>query len=112
MSHIGLNELFILIGLMTVVTYLPRVFPVIVLSRRRMPPLVERWLSYVPVAVLAALLAPAIFAPAGNLDFSASSNPAFWVSMPVFVMAVVTRNLFATVLTGMFLIALFRYFLA
>ncbi|MBM4236757.1 MAG: AzlD domain-containing protein, partial [Firmicutes bacterium] len=37
--------------------------------------------------------------------------PAFWVAIPVFVVAHLTRNLFATVLTGMALIALLRLFL-
>ncbi len=97
---------------MAAVTYLPRVLPVLVLSRRNLPAPVERWLSYVPVAVLAALLTPALFAPAGKLDLALTANPAFWVSIPVFAIAVITRNLFATVLGGMLLIAIYRLFIA
>jgi len=104
-------ELALLIFLMSAVTYLPRLLPVLLLSRRSLPEAIERWLSYVPVAVLAALLAPTIFAPSGMLKFSLSENPALWVSIPVFAIAFLTRNLMITVLSGVILSALLNYFL-
>ncbi len=107
-----MSELVLLIFLMTVVTFIPRVVPILLLSRRTMPEPVERWLSYVPVAVLAALLAPALVAPAGEVNLAFTVNPAFWVSIPVFAIAFLTRNLFITVLSGMVLIALVRLFIA
>ncbi len=105
-------EIVILIFLMSLVTFIPRVIPILALSRRKLPELVERWLSYVPVAVLAALLAPSLFAPTGAVNLSLTVNPAFWVSIPVFMIAALTRNLFITVLSGMILIALFRLLIA
>ena len=105
-------EIAIIILLMSLVTFIPRVLPILVLSRRKLPEPVERWLSYVPVAVLAALLAPALFAPTGELNLAFTVNPAFWVSIPVFIIAFLTRNLFVTVLGGMVLIALVRYFIS
>lgn len=104
-------EIALLIFLMAVVTYLPRLLPVLLLSRRTLPGAIQRWLSYVPVAVLAALLAPALFVPTGELNLAFTENPAFWVSIPVFTVAFVTRNLFATVIVGMVLISLLRYFI-
>ncbi|MFO8192720.1 MAG: AzlD domain-containing protein [Bacillota bacterium] len=103
-----MKETALLIFLMTAVTYLPRVIPAVILSRRRLPRAVTLWLSYVPVAVMAAILAPALFVPAGELDLSLQANPAFWVSIPVFALALRTRNLFITVIVGMVLIALLR----
>ncbi len=105
-------EIAVLIFLMALVTFIPRVLPIMVLSRRNLPGPVERWLSYVPVAVLAALLAPGLFAPAGELNLAFSVNPVFWVSIPVFVIAFLTRNLFITVLSGMVLIALVRFLIS
>lgn len=107
-----MQEIAILIILMSLVTFVPRVLPILALSRRKLPAPVERWLSYVPVAVLAALLAPALFAPEGTLNLALNVNPAFWVSIPVFLVAFLTRNLFITVLGGMVLIALTRYLIA
>ena len=106
-----MSEIALLIILMALVTYLPRVLPMLLLSRRTLPRAAALWLSYVPVAVLAALLAPALFAPSGELNLALSENPAFWTSIPVFVIAVLTRNLFITVLSGMALIALLRLFI-
>jgi len=39
------------------VTALPRVLPLVALSRLQLPPWLAGWLRYVPIAVLAALLA-------------------------------------------------------
>lgn len=105
------DDLTLLLFLMALVTFIPRVLPVLLLSRRNLPEPVERWLSYVPVAVLAALLAPALFAPAGTFDLTFPDNQAFWVSIPLFAVALFSRNLFVTVLSGMVMIALFRYFI-
>lgn len=106
-----MNEIFLLIFLTALVTYLTRLLPVWFLSRRKLPKVFVMFLSYVPAAVLAALLAPALFAPAGLFDLKISTNPVFWVSLPVFAVAIFTRNLFATVLSGMLLLSLLRYFL-
>lgn len=103
-----MSDLVLLIFLMSLVTFIPRVLPILLLTRCSLPAPVERWLSYVPVAVLAALLAPALFTTEGSLNLFFNTNPAFWVSIPVFVIAIITRNLFMTVLSGMLLIALVR----
>jgi len=105
-------EIALIIFFASLVTYLPRLLPVLFLSRRSLPRAVVLWLSYVPVAVLAALLAPALFVPSGTVNFSLAENPIFWVSIPVFVIAFLSRNLFITVLSGMVIIALLRLFLA
>ena len=39
---------------MALVTLIPRVMPVTLLAGRELPPLLTRWLSFVPVSVLAA----------------------------------------------------------
>ena len=106
-----MKDITLLIILMALVTFIPRVMPILLLSRRELPTSITLWLSYVPVAVLAALLAPVIFAPGGIVNFGFETNPAFWVAIPVFAVAHLTRNLFATVLTGMVLIAILRLFL-
>ena len=106
-----MKDIALLIFLMSLVTFIPRVLPILLLSRSELSDSVTRWLSYVPVAVLAALLAPALFVPGGTVNVALEANPAFWVAIPVFTVAHLTRNLFATVLTGMVLMALLRLFL-
>lgn len=101
--------LLTVIGMMAV-TYIPRMLPAMALSSRDLPPIVVKWLSYVPTAVLSALLAPSLIAPDGVVDFS-FENLYFWVAVPTFAVAMYTRNFFGTVAVGMGLVAAARYFL-
>lgn len=89
---------------MALVTYLPRLAPAWVLSSRRLHPLVERWLSLVPPAVLAALLVPSLLAPEGHIDFSAG-NLFLWAAVPTFLLAWKTKSFFGAVALGMGLVA-------
>lgn len=95
---------------MALVTLIPRLLPVWLLAGRTLPPLVVTWLRYVPVAVLAAMLAPSLVVRVEHLDFS-WSNLYFWVSLPTIAVAWKTRSLFVTVVTGMGTLALIRLLL-
>ncbi|WP_320171072.1 AzlD domain-containing protein [Maridesulfovibrio sp.] len=101
--------LLTLIGMMAV-TYIPRMLPAMALSSRNLPPLAVKWLSYVPTAVLSALLAPSLLAPKGTINLG-FDNLYFWVALPTFTVAMVTRNFFGTVAVGMGLVAAARYFM-
>jgi len=85
---------------MSIVTYIPRMFPLVILSKFNMPPLFLKWLRYIPVAVLSALLAPAILISDGSLALNLNNN-ALVASIPCFVIAAKTRNLFLTVVVGL-----------
>ena len=70
------------------VTAVPRVLPLVVLSRLRMPGWLVAWLGYVPIAVLSALL---------TLELSAVPSPAI---LPALAVAWMTRSLLAAVAVG------------
>ncbi len=72
-------------------------FALIAALGRELPPLVRRWLRYVPPAVLAALIVPAVFAPQGRLEIGLSALAV----MAGAVVAWRTRNVFWTILGGM-----------
>ncbi|MBI2346063.1 MAG: AzlD domain-containing protein [Deltaproteobacteria bacterium] len=93
---------------MAIVTAVPRVVPMWVFSRRTFPPLVMIWLKYIPVAVIAAMLAPQLLLHEGRIDLSAA-NPYFWVSLPTFVVAWKTKNIFLTVAIGIGCLAIVRF---
>ncbi len=99
--------IFLTIVGMTLVTAVPRVLPLVALSSRNLPPLLGRWLCYVPAAVLSAMLLPALVAPDGTvrLDFG---NLFLWCAIPTLIVAWRTRSIFGTVVTGMVLVALGR----
>jgi branched-subunit amino acid transport protein len=93
---------------MALVTYVPRLLPVSLLSSRSLPPLAIAWLRYVPVAVLAAMLFPSILIWEACLDLS-PNNLFFWAALPTFLVAWKTRSLFGSVVVGTVLVAAARY---
>ncbi len=95
-----------LLGMMAV-TYIPRALPVLALSRRALPETVIRWLGFIPVAVLSAMLLPSLVAPEKALDFS-SDNIFLWAALPTFLVSWKTRSFVGAVVTGMACVALGR----
>ena len=90
-----MGKFLIFVG-MALVTYLTRYAMIAVLGRE-MPPLLRRWLRYVPPAVLAALIAPAALVPQGHMEFGVQA-------CAVAVGALVawrTRSVPGTILGGM-----------
>lgn len=101
--------LLIFLG-MAVVTYLPRFLPLALLTRRGVPAKIIRWLDYVPVAILSALLAPGILVEDSAL-FISLDNSFLLAALPTFACALITRDMFSTVLVGMLSVVALRYFL-
>ena len=100
---------------MGVVTFLPRLLPLLLLTRKKasssaMPPLVESWLRHVPVAVLAAMLLPSIVMPEDRVHF-APDNLYLWAAIPTLLIAWKTRSLVGSVLAGMATVAIGRLLL-
>ncbi len=91
--------LLLLLG-MGAVTYLPRLLPLLFLSQRNLPGWLTDWLELIPVAILAALLAPQLLLSDGQLD---PTRRELWVAVPVFLFALKFRSLGGTVLVGMLL---------
>ncbi|WP_042457044.1 AzlD domain-containing protein [Neobacillus dielmonensis] len=100
--------LIIIIGT-ALVTFLPRVLPLMVLSRFELPEWGTRWLSFVPISVMAALVGQEIFMNDGELSLS-FRNLDLIAAIPTFLVAVKTRSLLATVLCGIISMMLLRFF--
>jgi branched-subunit amino acid transport protein len=92
---------------MALVTYLPRMAPLVILSRLELPPWLLRWLSFVPVAVLSALLAKELLVNGSHLDVT-RNHPHLWAAIPAFIVAAKTRSLMGTVLVGIASMTLVR----
>lgn len=95
---------------MALVTYLPRMLPLVVLSRLQLPPLLLRWLSFVPVSVLSALLAKELLISGGALALP-PAHPHLLAAVPAFVVAAWSRSLMGTVLAGIVAMAVLRLFI-
>ncbi len=92
---------------MWVANYLPRMLPMVVLSRLKIPQQVIWWLGFVPAAVLGAIIAPSILMPDNRLLLSWHNNHLV-AAIPAFAAAVKTRSLVWTLLAGMAAMALLQ----
>ncbi len=91
----------------SVVTLIPRVLPLIVLSKIELPEWGMRWLNHIPIAVMSALLAQELLVSNGSF---APSPQGLIAALPAFVVAFISRSLLATVITGLVAMMLLRNF--
>jgi len=96
-------ENFLIFVGMALATYLTRYIMIAALGQE-VPPLLRRWLRYVPPAVLAALIVPAALAPQGQLEISTRA----WAVLAGAAVAWRTRSVLWTILGGMATFWLFR----
>lgn len=67
-----------------------------------------RWLPFVPIAALTALVAPEVLLVAGNFDIG-WNNPRFWASLVAIAVAVRWRNTLLTIVSGFVALGLLRW---
>jgi len=96
------NDYLFLFSGMSLVTYLPRALPLLYLAHKKMPQWLIDWLSLIPVAILSALIAPALFTDAATRTF-AFGKLELLVAIPTMLFSLKTRSLGGTVLVGMLL---------
>lgn len=96
--EIRLEVLWLIIGA-ALVTFLPRVLPLMAMTRFPLPEGLRRWLRFVPVAVMSALVAQAVLLEEGKW-VPIADNIKLLAAIPAFVVAIATRNLLLTVLAG------------
>jgi branched-subunit amino acid transport protein len=89
----------LLILLMALVTYLSRVGLIGVAKQFEMHPTLRKALDYVPVSILAALVFPAVFAPAGEME-SPVTNIYVWAALLTAGVLVVTRKQWLAIVLG------------
>jgi branched-subunit amino acid transport protein len=78
-----------------------------VLSRLNIPAWAMRWLNYVPVAVMAALVGQELLLSDGKFSLHANSA-GILAALPAFLVALFTRSLLGTVVTGILAMLLLR----
>jgi branched-subunit amino acid transport protein len=77
----------------------------------RFPPLIERALTFVPVAVLTAIIVPTVLYPDNKTLDVSWHNPSLLAAILAAVVGRATKNLFATIGIGMAAFLLLRWLL-
>jgi branched-subunit amino acid transport protein len=96
------TEYILLIVGMGLVTYIPRYLPLFFLTQRNLPRWFIEWLDMIPVAILSALVFSEIFLSGSpsHLDMLQIKS---LVAIPTFLIAIKTKSLGGTVISGMIL---------
>lgn len=105
--EVNYTILLIIVG-SALVTFIPRVLPLMVISRIQLPDWAISWLKHVPVAVMAALLAQSILLTDDKLAIYENSL-SIVASLPVIAVAIFTRSLLGTVLAGIVCMMVLRF---
>lgn len=103
--------LLIIIG-MGIVTYSTRFLPVYIFKDHRLNRTILKWMRFVPVTILSAIIAPDIFMPeagGGTLDISLR-NPYLIAASLTMLAALKIKNLIGVILVGMISILILKNF--
>lgn len=110
MANNPINYIYFIIIGMAVVTYFSRELPFIILKGKKLKPAIVEWLSYIPVAVLAALLIPALLTGGSGKTIDISLSNFYLVAgVLTFIFGYFVKNLFLVIIFGIGLLAVLRY---
>jgi len=93
-----------------IVTALPRIIPFIMVKNMTVPPFVMKWLSYIPICILTALVVEHIWIVEEGSQLRIDI-PFITALIPTIIVAIWSRSLSITVLTGVICMAFIRFFI-
>jgi branched-subunit amino acid transport protein len=101
-------SMFFIIAGCALVTWLPRVIPFILVKSMPIPSIVMRFLAYIPVCILSALVYASLFDGSGTItSLNVLNTMAF---IPTLFIALWTKSLSKTVIAGVVTMAILRSF--
>ncbi len=112
-ESLGAIEIALLIIGMGLVTLLTRAFFVFLGERVQVSELVLRAVRYAPLAAIVGILAPELFLPVGATEIGQIqwNSPNIWGGITGFVVYFWTRQMLPTLVLGMVVFSLARYWL-
>ena len=100
MPEVSVVQIASVIAGMAVLNFALRITPIATLSRRRLPAPIMRWLSFIPISVMGALVASEVLRPGGEWK-SPTANPGIWAALLTMVIFRFTRSFLGATLAGM-----------
>jgi branched-subunit amino acid transport protein len=94
-----MNE-WLLIAAMTVLTFTPRYLPFGLAGKVKIPPILERALTFVPIAVLTSIITQSSLIREGELALNLANHHLIAV-LAAFVTALISRRLYLIVAAGL-----------
>ena len=103
------SDVFYIIMGMALVTYFTRIGALALFRFTGVPTWLNRWLKFVPVAILTALIIPSLLLPKGYLDISLN-NHYLIAGIVAACVAYRSRNIIATLGIGMSIMFVLKLF--
>nr|UWI49792.1 AzlD domain-containing protein [Clostridioides difficile] len=100
------NYIIIVILGMAIVTYIPRILPMIIFSKNDMPESIKDIMKFIPIAILSSLIAKDIFFNGDNLYLS-FTNPKIISGIIVILVACKFKSIAVSIAVGAISIFLF-----
>ncbi|SDN67166.1 Branched-chain amino acid transport protein [Paenibacillus sp. yr247] len=104
--RVDLSVLLIILGC-ALVTFAPRILPFVVVRKLNLPQAFMKWLSYIPVCLLTALVVQEMIQKTESIPMVNWLNIAMVI--PTLLTALKTKSLLATVLVGIVSAGLLRW---
>jgi len=113
LDSLGAFEIALLIGGMAFITLLTRSFFVFLGARVRVPELILRAIRYAPLAAIVGIVAPELLLPPGAAEITQMDwkSPNLWGGFAGFIVYFWTRQMLPTLILGMTVFSLVRYWL-
>lgn len=99
--------ILVLGGTNFIIRFLPAVF----LNKFTLPKVVEDWLSFVPVATMAAIVVPELFKGNGRIIYFSWHNLNLLSALPTILVAAKTKNLGYSLTVGILTMAALKMFI-
>jgi len=100
-------QMFLIILGCAFVTWLPRVIPFILVKAMPIPNFMLRFLAYIPICILSALVYASLFEKTNTFTTISVLNVLAFI--PTFLVAIWTKSLSMTVIVGVVTMALLRH---
>ena len=93
---------------MSLVTLLIKIIPAILISNLKIPNYINKFLEYVPIAVLSSMVVQFLIIKNGEVNLT-FSNEYLWAGLLTVIVAFIFKSLFITIIIGILSIVLLRY---
>lgn len=102
-------HMLIIIVLCGVVTWLTRIIPFILITKIKLSERVIKWLSFIPITLFTALIIDGLIEQQEGVMGYTINVPFLITMLPTIVIAVISRSLTITIISGIIIMAVLRW---
>ncbi|WP_210137632.1 AzlD domain-containing protein [Staphylococcus sp. GDH8C109P] len=102
-------HMLLIIVLCGVVTWLTRIIPFILITKIKLSETVVKWLSFIPITLFTALIVDGVLEQHEDSMVYSVNLPFLVTMLPTIIIAIITRSLTITIVSGILIMAVLRW---